>query len=167
MGDLIHVKGLSDLQALLDTLPAKIEKNIMRGAMRAGMKPIQAAAKDGAAHASGQLRDGLKIYTRVQFGQIIARLRATGKHAYVAYWMEYSGAAPHTITAKNRKGLSFGGAFFQSVQHPGFKAKPFLRPALDSRAQEAVIAAGEYIKNRLATKQGLDTSDILIEGDEA
>ena len=41
-----------------------------------------------------------------------------------------------------------------------------MRPALDSQATRAVVAAGEYIKRRLATKHGLDTSGVMIEGDE-
>lgn len=160
----IAVKGLSDLQKLLDTLPAKIEANIMRGALRAGMKPIQAAAKLNVSVVSGELRDGLKISTAKKDGKVIARLRATGKHGYVANWVEF-GTSPHTITAKNRKGLSFGGLFFQSVDHPGARPKPFMRPALDSQAQTALVASGEYVKSRLASKQGLDTADIEIEAE--
>jgi hypothetical protein len=49
------------------------------------------------------------------------------------------------------------------VQHPGFQPKPFLRPALDAKAAEATVAAGNYIKYRLATKNGLDTSDVSVE----
>jgi hypothetical protein len=41
-----------------------------------------------------------------------------------------------------------------------------MRPALDQQAQAAVIATAEYMKNRLATKEGLDTADIVIAGDE-
>lgn len=161
----VHITGLKELQALLDTLPAKLEANVMRGALRAGMKPVQADAKAHAAHASGLLRDGLKIKTRSKGGRVYAVLRTTGKHSFLANWVEY-GTAAHTITAKNRKGLSFGGLFFQSVDHPGAKPHPFMRPALDARAQDAVVAAAEYMKKRLATKQGLDTADIEISTEE-
>lgn len=41
-----------------------------------------------------------------------------------------------------------------------------MRPALDSNITAAVVAAGNYVKSRLATKQGLDTSHIMVEGDE-
>lgn len=162
----VTVKGLSELQTFLDQLPAKLEANIMRGALRAGMKPIQAAAKAKVPRKTGTLADGLKIYTKVSNGKVIARLRATGKDGFLAYWFEYTGARAHEIKPKNRRSMFIAGIFSELVQHPGFKPKPFLRPALDEQAQAAVIAAGEYIKNRLATKEGLDTSGIMIEGDE-
>jgi hypothetical protein len=40
-----------------------------------------------------------------------------------------------------------------------------MRPALDGQSSAAVVAAGEYIKKRLATKHGLDTADINIEAE--
>ena len=40
MADSVHVKGLDALQKLLDTLPVKLEKNVMRGGLRAGMNVI-------------------------------------------------------------------------------------------------------------------------------
>jgi len=50
--------------------------------------------------------------------------------------------------------------------HPGVMPKPFMRPALDAQSGAAVLAVGEYIKKRLATKNGLDTSEINIEVEE-
>jgi len=35
------------------------------------------------------------------------------------------------------------------VMHPGHAAKPFLRPALDQKAEEAVGAMGAYIAHRV------------------
>ena len=35
------------------------------------------------------------------------------------------------------------------VMHPGHAAKPFLRPALDQKAEEAVNAMGTYIAHRV------------------
>lgn len=161
----VHVTGLAELNAFLQALPAKVERNILRGAMRAGMNQVKPSAVAGVHSISGLLAAGLKVGTRAKGGTVYATLKATGKHAYVARWVEY-GTARHTITAKDRKGLSFSGVFFQSVQHPGARPKPFLRPALDRNASAAVVAAAEYMKARLETKHGLDTAHIVIEGDE-
>lgn len=163
MGDLVHVKGLSELQAFMDQLTPKLQKNVMRGAMRAGMKPVQEDAKTHAAVASGALRDGLKISTSSKGTVVTASLKATGKHAHIAKWIEI-GTAAHQISAKDGGALAFGGGVVQHVDHPGARAHPFMRPALDARAQDAVVASAEYIKDRLATKEGLDTSDIAIGG---
>ncbi|MFA6204482.1 MAG: HK97-gp10 family putative phage morphogenesis protein [Gallionella sp.] len=183
MSDAVHVKGLSELQKFLDTFTPKLQKNIMRGALRSGARPIMKQAKINAPVGepsstnktsyggyAGALRDTIRVASRRDNGmQVMAsvvaggRVKKTGAKVFYAHLVEYTGAAPHTITAKGLKSISFGGAFFQSVQHPGMKAQPFMRPALDAQAQIAVVAVGNYIKNRL-TKQGLDTSGINIEG---
>ncbi|MCR4331764.1 MAG: hypothetical protein NUV34_03535, partial [Sulfuricaulis sp.] len=62
--------------------------------------------------------------------------------------------------------LSFMNIFVKEVAHPGTKPHPHMRPALDSQAQNAVVAAAEYMKKRLSDKHGLDTADIVIEGDQ-
>lgn len=164
MSDTINVKGLDKLYDFLQKLPVKIEKNIARGALRAGMNVIKPVAAANVHSVSGELAKGLKIGTNSRGGVVTCTLKAKGPHGYIAKWIEY-GTRPHTITARDRAGLSFGGVFFQSVQHPGTKPRPFLRPALDSQAQAAVIAAANYMERRIAAG-GIDTGDLLIEGDE-
>jgi HK97 gp10 family phage protein len=156
----VHVKGLDQLQKLLDTLPAKIERNILRSALRQGAKVVQTQAIANVPKQSGELRDSLKIGTRARGGIVTASVRTK---VFYGKFVEF-GTAAHNISSK--KGwLSFGGIFAKSVAHPGAKPHPFLRPALDATASAAVVAVGEQIKKRL-TKEGLDTADIVIEGDE-
>lgn len=164
MSNEVHVKGLSELALFMDQLAPKLAKNVMRGALRAGMKPVQDEAKANVAVATGVLQKGLKVSTRVKGGVITASLKAKGKHGFLAQFVEF-GTAAHRIDAKKGGALSFGGSVVQSVEHPGQQARPFMRTALDARAQDAVIAAAEYMKERLSTKEGLDTAGVLIEGD--
>lgn len=170
MADPVHVKGLDQLQKLLDTLPTKIARNILRGSLRAGMKVVLPAVKGNLDTAgsveTGKLRDGLKLRTRALGGTVIASIQSKGEHGYIARFLEY-GTAAHIIWGRNGGWLSLhGGRFARSVNHPGILARPFLRPALDAQASAAVVAAAEYMKKRLATKEGLDTSDIDIEAVE-
>jgi len=183
VSELIHVKGLSDLQKLLDGLPAKIEQNVLRGALRAGAAVVLDKAKAdcpvGVPNSEnvrlyggyeGALRDSIRLSVRAKGGTVTASIKAGGKSkktkadVFYAHIVEY-GAAAHLIKPQKGGWLSFLGIFAKSVQHPGIAPKPFLRGALDSRATAAVVAAAEYMKKRLATKQGLDTSDITIEAD--
>lgn len=166
MNDLVHVKGLADLQKFLDQLPAKVEKNVLRGALRAGMNEIKPAAQAGVHPVSGILAKGLKVSVDAKGGRVTAKLKATGKHAFIAHMLEFTGAVAHWIKPKDKKALEIGGRAVIAAHHPGFHAKPFMRPALDGQARAAVVAAAEYMKNRLATKNGLDTSDINIEADK-
>lgn len=191
MEELIPVKGLSQLQRFLDELPVKLEKNVMRGALRAGMNVIKPIAASNVHSISGELAAGLKIGTRARAGRIVANLKATGKHAYVAIWVEF-GTSAHLIKVQeaekpinlrlsqrrgvltrasmstiNRVVLKIGNKFVgPTVSHPGARARKFMRNAIDSQAEAAVVAVAQYIKKRLATKEGLDTSHIMIEGDE-
>jgi len=172
----IRVKGLDELQKFLDQLPAKMEANVMRAALRAGAKPILAAAKDGVPIGEpsrkgaavyklyqGALRDSIRVSSRIdkRTGKVVAsikaggKVRGTGATVFYAHMVEF-GTRPHSL-AKNGKG---------EINHPGVTPRPFMRTALDAQAPAAVVAAGEYIKKRLAKKNGLDTADIEIEVEE-
>lgn len=180
----IYVKGLKELQQFLNVLPAKMEANVMRGAMRAGAKVLNDYAKERAPIGQprsgskrryggypGALRDSLRIGTRLNYGTVIARVIAGGKNkktgadVFYAHMIEF-GTKAHTITARNGGMLAFGGGFHKSVEHPGIKPKPFMRPALDTQATRAVIAVANAIKKRLLKKHGLDLTYIKVEGDE-
>lgn len=155
----VHVTGLKELAQFLDELPGKLQSNVMRGALRAGMKPVLVEAKAGAAYATGELRDGLKISTASKGGVVTGSIKAKGPHGFLANFIEYGTGANRTrpLLKPRRK---------WPANRRGQPARPFMRPALDGQAEAAVIAAAEYMKERLATKHGLDTADIAIEGDE-
>lgn len=151
----VRVKGLAELQRFLDQLPVKMEKNIMRGALRAGAKVIQKETKSNIHSVSGELRDSIKVGTRARRGKVTASINTK---LFYSRFVEY-GTRRHKITSE--KALSFGGTVVKSVDHPGAQPRPFMRPALDSKAQEAIVATAEYIKKRL-TKEGLNTADVEI-----
>jgi hypothetical protein len=75
--------------------------------------------------------------------------------------MVEGGTIAHIIRA--RRGAMIlggrGGPPVKEVQHPGARAKPFMRPALDTQARNAVERAAEYMRNRLRTKHGIDIAD--------
>lgn len=165
MNDPVHVTGLAELGKVLDELAPKLQKNVMRSALRAGAKVVQAHAAANIHSVSGELARGLGLSTRSRGTEVTASVKAKGPHGFVAKFVEY-GTRPHTISARDGGAMRFGGGFYKSVDHPGIvNPHPFLRPAMDTQAQAAVIAVGEQIKRRL-TKEGLDVADVLIEGDE-
>lgn len=156
-----EVKGLADLQRALDSLPAKIEANIMRAAIRAGAKVIAQAAAANVHSVSGTLAESVRFGARpnAKEGKVVGYVRAGGKgkkgkaSAFYAHMVEH-GTAAHVIRArKPNRMLAVGVA---KVQHPGSKKKPFLRPAMDVHHQAALEAMREVIRKRLATKHGID-----------
>lgn len=177
---LTKFKGGKELQNMLNTLPAKIERNIMRSALRAGAAVIRDAARENINDDTGALSKSVRVSTRARRGEVTATVKAGNKKAFYAHMVEF-GTAPHLIevrdedrpTRKTRKGekkvsigtmnrmikqgsLKIGENFIGPVvMHPGAAQKPFMRPAIDQKQDEAVRAVGEQIRKRL-NKAGIN-----------
>lgn len=184
--DTVHIKGLSDLARFLDELPDKIKNNVMRGSMRAGMEVIKDAAVALAPEGKpsdegarlyglypGALRDSIRLGSRISGDDVIASVRVGsrkrnqhGAIVWYAHIIEFTGAAAHDIVPKVGGSLFLGGVFRKVAHHPGMRAHPFMRPAFDANARAAVVATAEYMKDTLATKNGLDTSAVIIEAQD-
>lgn len=165
MAEVIHIKGLRELDQVLQQFPEKYRKNVMRGAMRAGMNVVKPDAQSRIRNRSGLLAKGLRVSTKVQGSRVLSRLRATGRHRSIAHLVEY-GTKAHIIRPRKGKFLYFGGRFLTQIQHPGARPYPFMRPALDKNKGTAVMAVAEYSRNRLATQKGIDVPEVRLEGDE-
>lgn len=178
MASEIRMEGLADLHRLLQDLPAKIEANVMRGALRAGANVIADEAKRNVSVKNGDLRDSIRVSARLKDGSVIARItagqskRLAGvfyahfvEYGTVAHWISVDEKArPERLTRRGKRkyslrtlnrmakrgSLVIGGNFVgESLEHPGARAKPFMRPAFDAKSQAAVEAVAEYIRNRL------------------
>lgn len=160
------VKGLAELKAALAQLPEKIERNVMRGAIRAGLKATAQRAEQNIRSVSGELASSVRVGTKVKNGQVIGTVTAgvskKNKRPYYAHMVEF-GTQAHIIKARRGKLLAIGVA---KVEHPGAKPRPFMRPALDATQAQVVEGVREYIRTRLATKHGIDVPAPLEEGDE-
>jgi HK97 gp10 family phage protein len=183
VADNVHIKGLKELHAMLQTVPIKIERNIMRGAMRAGANVIakQARANVPVSEPSdrnrerygayaGALRDTIRTgNTRSRKGRVTASIRAGG--------VETKGSNEFQGPTLSGRALSGGPVFWATWveygtkphsngrrgMHPGARPNPFLRPAADTKQAEAVVAVGKYVYRRLEQRGGLDMPDIVVE----
>lgn len=164
----VNVTGLKELDALLKTLPANIQKNVMRGAIRAGLNEIGGIAKEvltSSGHVkSGDLRKSIRVSFKrksEKLGWMRGHLLAGDKKAWYSHIIEfgsgsfYAGTgtgsvkAPYEIKARTRKSLFFGGKMRESVIHPGVRPSPFMRPAMDSGQTRAIDRFAEYVAKRL------------------
>jgi len=169
-----RLKGGPELLQLLDQLPKNLERNVIRGGLRAGAKVIQQQAKANVPVKTGQLKRAIGIGTRTDGAKLSSYVKLRGKGSYLGLFIEY-GVAPHLISVTEadvpvrqtrhgprkvsistmnkmlkRGSLKIGENFVGPViMHPGHAAKPFLRPALDQKAEEAVTAMGAYIAHRV------------------
>jgi HK97 gp10 family phage protein len=163
----VKLKGFAELEKALNELPEKIERNIVRSALRQAAKVIEAEAKRQVPVRSGKLRDSIRVRFKLKNGRPMATVIAGGTkkgQPFYAHFVEF-GAAAHVIKAKRGKALAIGGGTVERVEHPGARKHPFMRPALDVAAMAAVQAFGEQVKRRL-TKEGINTPDVSFAGDK-
>lgn len=177
MNDLTIVGG-RELAELLGTLPAKIEKNIMRTALRAGAVSLKEAVKQNVPVDSGALRSSVRVTTKYRKGRVTASVKAGNSIAWYAALVEY-GTRPHLIavddadrninrrsrklesltTVNRRQSLLINGTLVgPSVQHPGAQPRPFMRPALDAGLAAALAAVTAKVRQRL-TKEGINAPE--------
>lgn len=148
------IRGGLELDALLKTLAPKIEKNIMRAALRAGAVVVRTEAKSNVPIDEGPLKKSIRISTKARRGTLTASVKAGGKLAPHALLAEF-GTAAHKILPKKALALLVGGAVVGGIDHPGARPKPFMRPSLDAASGAAVQAVADKIRERL-TKEGIN-----------
>jgi len=80
-----EIKGLAEIDEFLATLALKVQRNVLRGALRAGAKELETAAKAELASnnsvKTGALRDSIKASVRVKRGMPTATIRAVLEYA--------------------------------------------------------------------------------------
>lgn len=174
------IQGGRQLDELLQTLPTKMEKNILRAGMRAGAAVLLPEVKQRIPVDKGALARSARITTRAKKGAVSASVKVGNREAWYARLVEY-GTKPHLIqvsdadrginrktgkrismtTINRQRSLLIGGTLVgPSVEHPGSRPQPFMRPASDAALPAALRAVTDKIRERL-TKQGLNTPPAL------
>ncbi len=149
------IAGGRELDAALASLSTKIEKNILRAALRAGVNEFKNEVKSNLASTgsveSGALARSARVSARAKGGRVTASLKIGNKKAWYGHLIEY-GVKPHSIKkgAKRASGKNQGGKL-----HPGFAERPFARPAFDSRTTAAIAAVAAKVRERL-TDEGIN-----------
>lgn len=177
MASSVKIKGMAELQQFLDQFAPKLQNNVLRGALRAGATVIAEEARAnvplGAPSTygterygdyAGALRDSIRTGSRMKNGRPVGYVKAGGRSkgadVFYAHIVEYTGAAAHGLGLKygGLRKIAFGGKVRNSIWHPGITPRPFLRPALDAKRDDAVAAVAQYIKDRLSINS-LETPD--------
>lgn len=167
MANEIKIEGLAELNKMLQQLPAKVEKNIIRGGLRAGAAVFRDKTKANIPAQMLALKRSIRITTNTRSGRITATVVAGNKDAYYAHWIEYGTASyyqgkgrtvgqPYAIRPRGgAAALRFNNIFTGGVIHPGIRPRPYMRPAVDSGTQEAIRAMVDYMKARIEREMRL------------
>jgi HK97 gp10 family phage protein len=145
VGRNLSFTGISELTEVLDALAGdkKLSGKVVRGILNKAAKPIIQKAKELAPKEDGDLQKAIGTIPGRGQGkgeQVYIGPRRGGRFkGYAGHLVEY-GTAPHIIRAKAAGGQLHlrGNVFAEEVQHPGATAKPFMRPAFDSKKDEAI-----------------------------
>ena len=78
-----RLKGGPELLQLLDQLPKNLERNVIRGGLRAGAKVIQQQAKANVPVKTGQLKRAIGIGTRTDGAKLSSYVKLRGKGSYL------------------------------------------------------------------------------------
>src|SRR5665647_1324023 len=137
----IAISGLSDLEKALEAFPDKIARNILSGAIRAGAVVFQNEARrrapvSGQEHMMG--RKGKRVM--VQPGNLRKNIKVRlaprkSRDVPIEYWTYVSKKAWYWI--------------FTEFGTRKMSARPFMRPAFESRKQEALERIREYLAARI------------------
>lgn len=144
MADEIKIEGLAELKKMLDLIPVKLEAKVMRNALAAGGRVFAREAKQNVPVKSGALKESIRVNSRVKNGKATATVKAGNKQVPYANIVEH-GAVAHLIKGP----VVLNGQVRENIEHPGFTAKPFMRPAFDNKATDAAEAVGKHIKKQI------------------
>lgn len=168
------VEGLADLNKVLETLPQNIERNVIRGALRAGLNVMRGIARDRVPVRTGALKKSIKVKAArsKKKGRVALNLVAGDQDAWYAHIVEFGSGSfyegtgrkskrrPYEIRALQRAGrtgpaigkkaLTVGPEILRaSALHPGIHPVGFMRAAADAGSQKAVDEFIAYLRKRL------------------
>lgn len=158
-------RGKAQVLAYVASLPARLDP-VLRGAGRAGARVVVDEIKE--LTPSEDVRENIRMRTQATDDQIKVRIDVKpGWARSVGTWLEW-GTSPHFISvddsqrqgrsvsrinqlsAEKGASLVIGGKFVgKTVFHPGARAHPAFRPAIDTKEAEAIEAAQAYINSRV------------------
>lgn len=137
----LSITGDKALERTLKTLGDKVQKKVLRGAVTAGARPIQRAAKSKARKQSGLLKKSLGTKVRAnKNGTVTARI------------------GPRTNIEGTYKGRKRRPARYAHLVEKGFidakgnfhPPKPYLGPAADEQAGAAINATATKLAEGIA-----------------
>lgn len=140
----IQIQGMKQLQHALDRLPKNVARKVSRRSVRRGAVIIQADAKRRVPVDTGALKRSIRVVESGRMsrkGIVLFRVRTIRKHGgYYANLVEF-GTQPRVVAlAKLRDKATGRVRLIKNLNVGAMPAKPFMRPAFDTKKREAARA---------------------------
>ena len=143
-----NIKGAKEFDVMLRDLGPAVAKNAGASSLRAAGKVVLTRAKELVPVKTGALRDSLGVRVSradANVGSLRAVIGSTNQEYRLMHLIEF-GTQAHSIRANKANVLASGGTVFgKEVTVSGVTARPFLRPAMDEKAGEALRVMGESL----------------------
>lgn len=150
------LQGEKQLARRLHRLPERVEKRVQKKMLRAGAGAVVKAARTRVSRRHGHLRKslGIKVARRTDPAMVLIGARTKykvvvdGQKVQPANYLHLVelGTAPHDIETTWRSRAP------RTIRHPGARAQPFLRPALNASRSE-VLKAYEQAGRKAIAKE--------------
>lgn len=153
----VKIEGLKELDAILKAFPARLEKNILRTALRQSANVLRDVARQKAP--TSGIAKNIQVRSLKSSPQMVYMATAVNKtrESYYARFLEFGTAkyynglnkrppAQYEIKPKTKKALAFevkGEAgsetvFASKVVNEGLSPRPFMRPAIDQSLNDMI-----------------------------
>jgi HK97 gp10 family phage protein len=147
-----NISGGRELDAALQSLSVKIEKNILRSASRAGVNEFKDEVRSNLVSTgsieSNMLWRSVRVSSKAKGGRVTASIKIGNKKAWYGHLIEFGVKAHGTKKGADRE----RGKYQDGKLHPGFSEKPFARPAFDSKSGAALAAFAAQVRKRLTAE---------------
>lgn len=162
-----NIKGGDSLANFFKSLSKEMQQNILPSAMVAGGEilaaeiraraPVGPPSSENARERGGYqgaLRDSVRVISRIGKNGVVTVIvrvggvNRKGADVFYPHMVEY-GVLAHLIKPKKKRALAFGGKVAPVIHHPGAAPQPFIRPALDAKANEVSETIGVKVNERL------------------
>lgn len=147
-GGNISLEGAAAMDRVLTQMPKKVARKALNNAVLAGAGVIRKAALANLNGVGGR-RAIVTAAERVT-EHSVTRLIGPHKSKWYLTFREF-GTKAHTVKVRRRSDAKVlanpltGETFGASVEHPGQRAKPFLRPAFDNNINKTFDAIGKRL----------------------
>jgi HK97 gp10 family phage protein len=150
MADLQHISGLRELQEALKELPKRVGTNVLRGSVAAGAAVIRNEAKQRAPVSTGPVSAGHPPPGTLKRSIVQKQIRELSNNLRQVFYVTVRRGKKYTKQGK--KGNLSQDAFYAALVEWGttkMHAIPFMRPAFESKKEDAAAAIKDYLAKRI------------------
>lgn len=152
---MVTVKGVDELLKALKQFPQNIQKNVLKGAVRAGAASLVKEAKANVPADTGNLKKSIGVVEvkskkpqYVQFKVTPRKGFGLKSDGWYAHMVEFGtlGKRDEPLSSETHRSLK---AKEMAEKGFGSPAQPFMRPAYENKGEETITVAKEYLEKRI------------------